>query len=82
MADPPALPVCVAAQQVVHFIGMPEGLWGAGPGCAPSGRERFGTTSTITPGREETSCPSRPGRAAGAGPYPTGNRWLPLYPKA
>src|SRR6476469_7203746 len=25
MADPQALMVCVAAQQAVHFIGMPEG---------------------------------------------------------
>ena len=37
MADPQALTVAVAAQQAVHFVGMPEGKLGPGPGGGLSG---------------------------------------------
>ena len=39
-ADPQALPLCVAAMQACHFVGMPEGDAGAGAGGRSTWRPR------------------------------------------
>ncbi len=59
MADPQALVVCVAAQQAVHFIGMPEGALALAQAvvhlaCAPKSNALYGAYAAAAQDVRET----------------------------
>ena len=68
LAEPMALPLAVAAQQAVHFIGMPEGAIPSGGGYGVPGDGTKEQLGLCRPEQGHGGCAPKPQRTGAAGP--------------